>query len=87
MYFSQAEFNAFNASPNHGPNLPSSANDAVGKSNLRVYQYHGASESHVPGDYSGTGKEIDPDDDKIKWNEEMQWWEVTFDVVASAVSL
>ncbi|MCS3800755.1 FG-GAP-like repeat-containing protein [Niastella sp. OAS944] len=80
LYFTQQEFDAFNASAAHGPDLPKNANDAAGKANLRVYQYHGFSTTSLPGTYTGDGLEIDPDDSKIVWNANNQWWEVTFDV-------
>lgn len=80
MFFTQQEFDNFNAAANHGPDLPKSPDDATGKSNLRVYQYHGTSNSGIPGTYSGNGLEIDPADADIVWNTTQQYWEVTFAV-------
>jgi hypothetical protein len=80
LYFTQQEFDNYNAHPAHGFNLPTNANDATGKANLRVYQYHGFSTTSQPGSYTGSGIEINPDDTKIIWNATNQWWEVTFDV-------
>lgn len=80
LYFTQQEFDAFNASAAHGLDLPKNANDATGKANLRVYQYHGFSTTSLPGTYTGSGLEINPDDNKIVWNADNQWWEVTFDI-------
>lgn len=80
LYYTQAEFDNFNAYPNHGPDLPKNANDAAGKANVRIYQYHGFSTSSTPGTYTGQGLEIDPDDAKIVWNASLQWWEISFDV-------
>lgn len=80
LYFTQQDFDNFNAVPNHGPNLPANPNDANGKANLRVYQYHGFSATSLPGSYSGVGTEIDPDDAKIGWNVKASCWEVTFNV-------
>ncbi len=81
LYFTQQEFDNFNAVPAHGLNLPTGPYDAAGKAALRVYQYHGFSTTSLPGSYSGSAVEINPDDDKIVWNTNSQWWEVTFDVI------
>lgn len=80
LYFTQAEFDNFNATAGHGPDLPKNATDAAGKANVRIYQYHGFSATNLPGTYTGQGKEIDPDDANIVWNADRQWWEVSFDV-------
>jgi len=80
LYFTQQEFDNFNAYPDHGPDLPKNSDDNSGKGNLRVYQYHGFSTSGLPGTYSGTGIEINPVDDSIVWNSDAQWWAVTFAV-------
>jgi len=80
LYFTQTEFDNFNATAGHGPDLPKNATDAAGKANVRIYQYHGFSATNLPGTYTGQGKEIDPDDANIVWNADRQWWEVTFDV-------
>jgi hypothetical protein len=80
LYFTQTEFDNFNATAGHGPDLPKNATDAAGKANVRIYQYHGFSATNLPGTYTGQGKEIDPDDANIIWNADRQWWEVTFDV-------
>lgn len=81
LYFSQQEFDNYNAFPAHGADLPYHPADNINKANLRISQFHGSSPSGLPGTYSGAGVVIDPDDDKIIWNETAQWWEVTFDVV------
>lgn len=80
LYYTQTDFDAFNAYPNHGADLPQGPGDAAGIANLRIYQYHGFSASAVPGTYSGTGVVINPDDSNIVWNAADQWWEVTFTV-------
>lgn len=80
LYFSQQDFNNFNAYPAHGTDLPKNPSDNSGKANLRVFQYHGFSTTSKPDSYSGPGVEIDPDDQKIVWNPTAQWWEVSFDV-------
>ena len=80
LYFTQQEFDNFNAYAGHGADLPKNANDATGKANIRIYQYHGFSTTSLPGTYTGPGKEIDPDDASIVWNATRQWWEITFTV-------
>jgi hypothetical protein len=80
LYFTQQDFDNFNAVPNHGPNLPTNSNDASGVANLRVYQYHGFSATSLPGSYSGVGTEINPDDANIGWNVKASCWEVIFNV-------
>ncbi len=80
LYYTQQEFDNFNAFPAHGLDLPTSPSDAAGKANLRVYQYHGFSASGNPGTYTGPELIINPDDNKIVWSAMAQRWEVTFDV-------
>lgn len=80
LYFTQQDFDNFNAAPAHGLNLPSAPTDAAGITNLRVYQYHGFSTTSLPGSYSGNAVEIDPLDANIVWNSAAQYWEVNFDV-------
>lgn len=80
LYYTQADFDAFNAYAGHGADLPQGPNDAAGIANLRIYQYHGFSATDIPGTYSGMGLVIDPADSNIVWNAADQWWEVTFTV-------
>jgi hypothetical protein len=80
LYFTQQDFDNFNLQVQAGNKLPTGASDVFGKQNIRVFQYHGTSSTGIPGTYSGAGIEIDPDDDKIVWNESKKIWEVTFDV-------
>jgi hypothetical protein len=80
LYFTQAEFTAYNANPAHGLNLPVDAADAANyKANVRIYQYHGT--GTTPGNYTGLGEEINPADNAIVWNSTYTRWEVTFNVV------
>jgi hypothetical protein len=82
LYFSQQDFNLFNS--NHPVYaLPSGANDAAGKASLRVVQYHGSGDNTgLPAGYpvSGNPVTIDPADEDVLWNADMQRWEVSFDV-------
>lgn len=68
LFFTQQDFDNFNAYPNHGPSLPTSPTDAAGIANILIYQYHGFSASSTPGTYSGQGIEINPADSNIIWN-------------------
>ena len=80
LFFRQGDFDAFNAHPDHGLNLPMGPSDSAGISNLRVYQYHGTSSEGSPGTYSGSTVVIDPDDARIAWNDETEWWDISFEV-------
>ncbi|MDN3656648.1 T9SS type A sorting domain-containing protein [Ferruginibacter paludis] len=80
LYFTQQEFDNFNAYPGHGLSLPTGPSDAAGKANLRVYQFHGFSATSLPGTYSGNAVEINPADGNIVWNAAAQYWEVSFAV-------
>jgi len=82
LYFTQEEFDNFNAHPGSALNLPTGDADATGKANLRVGKYPGTSSnsSGLPGTYSGTPVIIDPNDADIVWNSNLNRWEVSFDV-------
>ena len=79
LYFTQAEFTAYNAAPNHGTNLPVDAADAANnKSNLRVFQFRGTGTN--PDNYTGSKLEINPADNLIIWNGTYARWEITFSI-------
>jgi len=82
LYFTQAEFNAFNTAVGGGPQLPTGPSDNTGKANLRVGKYAGQSNNGtgLPGSYTGQRTVIDPVDANIVWNATASRWEVTFDV-------
>ena len=82
LYFSQAEFDAFNAAPGSTANLPSGATDNAGKANLRIGKYSGSSNNNtgLPGSYTSTVTTIDPPDANIVWNATTNMWEITFAV-------
>jgi hypothetical protein len=84
LYFTQSEFDAFNGSDGIGTlnGLPANPTDSRGIGNLRINQYHGSSTGNtgLPASYTGSKAEINPDNDKIIWNEALQRWEVTFNV-------
>ncbi len=78
FYFTQAEFDNYNAANGTEPDLPTGPSDILGKSNLRITQYHGT--GTMPGNYSGSTVTIDPDDANINWNAITGLWEVSIDV-------
>ena len=82
LYFSQAEFDAFNAAPGSTANLPTGALDNAGKANLRIGKYSGSSNNNtgLPSSYTGTVTVIDPPDANIVWNASTGMWEITFAV-------
>lgn len=75
LYFTQGDFNAYNASQG-GPSLPSTPTDAAGIANLRISQFDGTGTS--PGTYTSQRAVIDPDDNHIVWNASSARWEVSF---------
>lgn len=82
LYFSQAEFTAFNAHAGSISDLPTGIGDAGGKANLRIAKYNGSSNnsSGLPGTYTSGASIIDPPDANIVFNTTFSRWEVTFDV-------
>jgi minor extracellular serine protease Vpr len=82
LYFTQAEFDNFNAHPGSVLNLPTGAGDATGKSNLRVAKFPGTSNdgTGLPSSYTNGIQEINPSDADIVWNAAANRWEVSFDV-------
>ena len=82
LFFSQAEFTAFNSAPGSTLDLPANAGDNAGKANLRVGKYAGSSSnsSGLPGTYPGPVTIIDPADGNIVFNATYSRWEVTFPV-------
>jgi len=85
LYFTQAEFNAYNAARGTYPALPTGGSDAAGIANLRVTQYNGT--GTAPGNYTGTASVIDPSDANIVYdaaaNSGTGMWRVTFNVTGS----
>ncbi len=81
LYFTQQEFNDYNAVNSTQP-LPAYSNDAVGKANLKVHKFAGSSidVSGSPTSYSGSPVIIDPADNDIIWNAALSRWEVSFNV-------
>jgi hypothetical protein len=83
LYFTQAEFDNFNAHPGSLLNLPVDAADALNnKQNLRISKFNGSTNNGtgLPGSYTGGGLVVNPPDANIVWNATYSRWEVTFDV-------
>lgn len=82
LYFTQADFDAFNAVPN-GQDLPTGPSDLSGISNIRIMKFAGSSTGGTgnPADYAGAGEVINPLDADIVWNAVSSKWEVSFNVV------
>ena len=80
LYFTQAEFDAFNLKVTEEEYLPTGnpVDEDERKDNLRIYQFHGPTCycSSDPSSYTGGRTVITPDE--IVWNSEKERWEVTF---------
>lgn len=78
LFFTQSEFDAFHAVAGD-LKLPTSPSDATGKANLLVIKYGNFNWELPPGSGNGTiSTTIDPDDNKIVWNPNLNRWEVSF---------
>ena len=82
LYFTQQEFNDFNAV--NASKLPTGPSDAAGKANLRIEKKSGISSdgSGLPNTYTGAAETIDPNDAFIVWNSSLSRWEVSFQVTS-----
>ncbi|MBS1512091.1 MAG: T9SS type A sorting domain-containing protein [Bacteroidetes bacterium] len=81
LYFSQTEFDNFNAAPGSTPKLPTGPADATGKANLRIGKYAGTSSGGgLPASYGSGAVVLDPPDANIVWNATYSRWEVSVDV-------
>ncbi len=80
LYFTQAEFDAFNAV--NSLQLPTGPADATRIANLLIEKRAGTSSdgSGLPATYSGAGITIDPADTDILWNGTGNRWEVSINV-------
>ncbi len=81
LYYSQADFTAYNTVPNHGPDLPIDAADITNnKANVRIYKRSGTSNNGTGlfDTYSETTAGIVPT--SVEWNNSVNAWAVTFDV-------
>lgn len=80
LYFTQHDFDLYNAAAPGAPQLPTNPTDLAGIANIQIEQNHGLSLTGVPGTYSGTTVYINPDDNDIVWNAANSYWEISFDV-------
>ncbi len=83
LYFTQAEFNAFNGQvPAPALLMPANPTDNTGIANLKIEKREGTSSDGTgnPSTYSGSPTIIDPTDTDIVWNSVQNRWEVSFDV-------
>ncbi|MEM1326680.1 MAG: choice-of-anchor Q domain-containing protein [Bacteroidota bacterium] len=83
LYFTQAEFDAFNAHPGSTLDLPTSPTDMLNVQNARITAFAGASvnNSGEPADYVFAPTTlIDPADNDIVWNAPLNRWEIIFEV-------
>ncbi len=86
LYFTQAEFDAYNAANGTDPDLPTGPNDNTGKSSLRVSQFHGVpTGGYAPANYPTTWSGAGParvllTPQSVIWNAEDSRWEVSIDV-------
>lgn len=80
LYFTQGEFDDFNADPTNLNKLPSGPLDAIGMANLLVEQRGGVSDdgTGIPDTYPGTILTIKPF--SILWNSSVNYWEVSLHV-------
>lgn len=76
LYFSQADFNLFNNVST--VDLPTSPTDFAGSHRLRIFFFSGSSTSGLPEEYNVTPLEIDPQEERIVWNTNLNRWEVSF---------
>ena len=81
LYYTQAEFTAYNAASGSYPLMPIDAADAANnKVNILVHQFHGTpvGGGSSPGNYPTLDEAIVPA--AVTWNAGNNWWEVTFNV-------
>jgi hypothetical protein len=82
MYYTQAEFDNFNAHPGSVLNLPTGPGDATGIANMRYSKFNGSTNNGtgLPGSYTGGSQVLNPVDANVIWNATFSRWEVTLDV-------
>jgi hypothetical protein len=72
LYFTQADFDAYNQARANYPSLPTDDEDAANnRSNIVIHQFHGA---------NGQGAEEVIIPSAVVWSSTHSWWEVTFEV-------
>jgi len=80
LYFTQADFDAFNALPFKGPRLPKSPGDDSGRLNFAIYQYSGVSSdgTGLPGTYAQPGVRIMVPAITLVWDDINRYWKASF---------
>ena len=80
LYYTQAEFDAYNLARGIYPPLPNGNGDVTGIANILITQFHGT--GTYPGNYNGgTVDLINPVDSKVVFTgAPLNRWEITFDV-------
>jgi hypothetical protein len=80
LYFTQAEFDAYNLL--NTAKLPTGVADVDGIGRILIDKYPGISSdgTGLPATYTGTKQTINPADVNIIWNVTQSRWEITFDV-------
>lgn len=78
LYFTQADFDAYNAARGSEPALPTGPSDAAGIANLTISQFHGT--GTTPDTYVGGSGTIVPGSGNVVWNSITSLWSVTFNV-------
>ncbi len=82
LYFTEKEFDEFNAVATNLKKLPTRPYDAAGKANLRIEHRNGVSAdgSGSPASYPGAAQIINPADNLIIFDFTNRRWEVVFEV-------
>ena len=80
LYFTQAEFDEFNALPFKGPHLPKNPDDDSGRLNFAIYQYSGISSdgTGLPGTYVQPGILITAPAITLVWDDVNHYWKAIF---------
>jgi hypothetical protein len=76
LYFTQADFDAYNAARGSFPALPTGPSDSAGISHLSISQFHGS--GTTPDTYVGGSGTITPT--SVAWDASYSRWEVTFNI-------
>lgn len=80
FYYTQTDFDVYNAYPISALKLPVDSSDRIGISSILIEKRGGTSfnDSGWPSTYSGSLTQINPDDADIIWNSAARRWEVSF---------
>lgn len=80
LYFTQAEFDEFNALSLKGPYLPKRPDDDSGRLNFAIYQYSGISSdgTGLPGTYVQPGLRITAPAVTLVWDDVNRYWKASF---------